>query len=716
MRDLFLRIVVFMLLFTTVAFSTIAQRQTISLNGIWQVEEGRLAQMPESFNHECPVPGFIDMATPEFDRVGDWLDVDFGGMSIPAKDSIREAFWYKRTFKIEGDVPDFAQIKIWKAKYSAKVWLNGKEIGEQPLNFTSGEFDASSALKGNNQENILVVRLESSTEGFGKEVISGLDYEKLKYLPGIYDNVELILSSSPRIVDVQVVPNVDAKVIKAVVTLNNETSKTQKTYLSAIVKTYSDDVLSGSNKLRKIVLPAGESKKVEIDVEIDDCKLWSPETPNLYNLELETVGDKTTTRFGMRKFEVLKGTNTYALNNQQYYLRGTNICFFRFVEDHARGDKVWDEEWVRKVFRQFKHMNWNSVRFTIGFPPEFWYRIADEEGMIIQDEYAIWTFNKRKLGHRKEQLVKEYSAMMADHWNYPSVCIWDAQNESPEKGNEQIKEAVGEVRNLDLSNRPWNLGWSMYNNPNDAWEEHPYLYFGAFKTGQEMGNGGFELEHLNKRDPLTTLSGKFGNPLCLNEYGWLWLTRDGKPTLLTEKGYEVNFPNATADERFEFYAYTLASLTEFWRTQRPAVLHHFCGLGHSYDNCYTSDNFTDLESLNFTPYFEQYLRSAFNPIGVCVFNWSKRFKSMKKSGYNIPVVILNDYSDRHKGRVTLKLVRDGKVLLEERTDYKVNASGKQVCYVNMKFPKKAGNCLLIGEVIDPVTKEKIHSVRKVFVR
>ncbi|TLX78131.1 hypothetical protein E9993_00150 [Labilibacter sediminis] len=716
MKNLNFKLGIIGLLMMTVSLSVQAQRQTISLNGIWQVQEGNLTEMPNSFNHECPVPGFLDMATPGFKRVGDWLSKDSGGMVIPAKDSLREAFWYKRTFKIEGEVPDFAQIKIWKAKYSAKVWLNGAEIGEQPLNFTSGEFNVTSALKGNNQENTLVVRLESSVEGFGKEVISGLDYEKLRYLPGIYDDVELILSNSPRIVDVQIVPDIDTKTAKAVVTLKNETSKTQKTYLSATVKGYSDDVLSGSNKLRKIVLAAGASKKVEVDVVIADCKLWSPSTPHLYNLELETSGDKKTTRFGMRKFEVMKGTNTYALNNNQYYLRGTNICFFRFVEDHHRDDKPWDEEWVRKLFRQFKYMNWNSVRFTLGFPPESWYRIADEEGMIIQDEYNIWVFNNRQLGHTKEQLVKEYTGMMADHWNYPSVCIWDAQNESPEKGNEQIKEAVGEVRHLDLSNRPWNLGWSMYNDPTDAWEEHPYLFYGAFKAGMKMGDGAFELEHLDKRDPLTIISGKFGNPLCLNEYGWLWLSRDGKPTLLTEKGYEINFPNSTADERFEFYGYTLASLTEFWRTQRPAVLHHFCGLAHSFDGCYTSDNFQNIETLEFTPYFEKYVRPAFNPMGVCVFNWNNKFLSMKKSGYKIPVVVLNDYTESYTGKVTLKLVKDGEVLAEERADYNLNGSGKQVCYVNFKFPKRAGNCLLIGEVTDPVTQEKIQSVRKVFVK
>ena len=35
-------------------------------------------------------------------------------------------------------------------------------------------------------------------------------------------------------------------------------------------------------------------------------------------------------------------------------------------------------------------MNWNSLRYCIGFPPDFWYDIADEVGFLIQDEFPIW--------------------------------------------------------------------------------------------------------------------------------------------------------------------------------------------------------------------------------------------------------------------------------------------------------------------------------------
>ena len=38
-------------------------------------------------------------------------------------------------------------------------------------------------------------------------------------------------------------------------------------------------------------------------------------------------------------------------------------------------------------------MNWNSLRYCIGFPPDFWYDIADEEGILLQDEFPIWLLN-----------------------------------------------------------------------------------------------------------------------------------------------------------------------------------------------------------------------------------------------------------------------------------------------------------------------------------
>ena len=66
------------------------------------------------------------------------------------------------------------------------------------------------------------------------------------------------------------------------------------------------------------------------------------------------------------------------------------MTLYRFFEDPQCGDHPWREDWVRRLHRAFKGMHWNSLRYCIGFPPEMWYRIADEEGILIQDEFPIW--------------------------------------------------------------------------------------------------------------------------------------------------------------------------------------------------------------------------------------------------------------------------------------------------------------------------------------
>ncbi len=160
-----------------------------------------------------------------------------------------------------------------------------------------------------------------------------------------------------------------------------------------------------------------------------DCKLWTPEDPFLYRLELSTGADEYSTRFGMRTFAFDRKRGCALLNGKPYPLRGTNVCIFRFFEDPLRENKPWDADWVRKLHEAFRSMHWNSIRYCIGFPPEAWYDIADEVGLLLQDEYPIWGIGVPELV-TIEALTQEYTEWLEEHWNHPSVAIWDAQNET----------------------------------------------------------------------------------------------------------------------------------------------------------------------------------------------------------------------------------------------------------------------------------------------
>ena len=154
-------------------------------------------------------------------------------------------------------------------------------------------------------------------------------------------------------------------------------------------------------------------------------------------------------------------------------MRGTNVCAYRFFEDPTRGDRPWREEWVRRLHKAFRSMHWNSIRYCIGFPPEIWYRVADEEGFLIQDEFPIWYGGQWPKELTTEALVPEYREWMRERWNHPCVVIWDAQNESV---TDQIGPAIRMLRKLDLSGRPWDNGWSAADAAGDVYEAHPYAF------------------------------------------------------------------------------------------------------------------------------------------------------------------------------------------------------------------------------------------------
>src|SRR5208282_3093043 len=98
-----------------------------------------------------------------------------------------------------------------------------------------------------------------------------------------------------------------------------------------------------------------------------------------------------------------------------YFLRGSNVTLYRFFEDPERAALPWTEQWVRLLHRRFKEMHWNALRYTIGLAPEIWYRIADEEGILVQDEFPIWEGGQRRnwpAELKRDELAREYTAWM----------------------------------------------------------------------------------------------------------------------------------------------------------------------------------------------------------------------------------------------------------------------------------------------------------------
>jgi len=702
-------------------------RTTLSLDGTWEVgESGAATPAPSEFAHKAPVPGLADLATPPFADVDrfdsrELIDVEIRDKKRPESErttavgtphQARNYFWYRRTFQLKGEVdtrPQTVILRINKAQFGSAVWINGKLVGAHSGSFSAAIFEVTKYVKWKG-DNEIVVRIGAHPAAVPASVPTGTDKEKYKWTPGIYDSVSLDLSNNPVIETVQVAPRLANSEIVVQTVVRNASSIPVKFALKQSVHAWKDAAVVGTFAEPEVQFAAGERKTFQTTIRLPNAKLWTPETPNLYVLETSTGGDSLATRFGMREFRFDTPTRRAYLNGKLYFLRGSNIALHRFFEDPECKNRPWDEAWVRRLLVDIpKQMSWNSFRLTLGPVPQMWLDIADEAGLILQTEFPIWQ------GHwsewTQEELVTAFSEWMRDQWNHPSVAIWDASNETHA---EFLRDKVlPAVRGLDLSGRPWDNGYTLPMGPDDPVDDHPYLFVGLWKPMYKP----FAMEDLetmvgaktdwNSPHPTT-------HAVMINEYGWLWLNRDGTPTLLTEKVYEkLVGADATPAQRFEAYAYLLGGLTEFWRAHRQAAgVQYFVYLTCSYPGVKTSDNFRDLGRLELEPHFADYVREAFRPLGLYINFWQPWLASGDEREY--AVMMVNDEATPQQGTLTLAFEKEGAPAVKAEMPFAVPAYGQQTFSIRLQAPREPGQYVLkavAAHAGDPTVSRRKVEVR-----
>jgi beta-galactosidase len=204
------------------------------------------------------------------------------------------------------------------------------------------------------------------------------------------------------------------------------------------------------------------------------------------------------------------------------------------------------------------------------------------------------------------------------------------------------------------------------------------------------------------------------NAVVINEYGWLWLNRDGTPTTLTREIYRRELgEEATPAQRRHFYARQVAALTEFWRTARTSAgVLHFCGLGYSRTNGQTCDNFLDVRRLEWEPEFARAMRDACAPVGLMLNFWGEDLPGGQTNEF--PIVAINDLAKPWNGAVQLRLWREGKKLEERQTPLALSAYGRSQVSLACRIPSQAGpyevEAVLLGKEGGPTRSVREFAV------
>ena len=700
-------------------------RTVINLNGTWEFDQTTNAFPPAEFTRHIPVPGLIHLAEPrivEYDKFFRRSDraESKEQFNLYKLDYSPKYSWYRRKVFIPKELEGTeGMITIKKSQYVTQVYINGMDMGTSMACYTPIEFPVNKAVKFGTDNEILIrvgERIWLPAEAAG-----GTDKEKEHYLPGIWDDVLLSFTGNIRINRLLVLPSIENKkviiktlvrsLIPAQIFYGDPMNDSVNLEVFITEKITGKEVATGKGRFS-----AKRDNLTEIAIEIPfpEFTSWTPEKPFLYNatariIKGKSVSDEVSHQFGMRDFNT-RGKFFY-LNGEKYILRGTNITLQRFFEDPDCGNLVWNREWVKKLLVNYpKQLNWNAMRICVGIVPDFWYDIADEYGLLLQNEWLYWQNHGWD-----EEIRKEYTDWVWTDGSHPSIAIWDAINENTDNyiGNTLIPE----LKKLDPT-RIWDAGYMREGLMKTDEMDEPHPYMGRM-SGKEDGSekNFYPLGNLDYKPQPLKMIREAGVPQLVNEYGWRWLWRNGLPSKLTVNDYKYYLgSNSTPEQNREFQAYDMQLETEWLRSEPDvAGVLAFCYLANNYG--YTGDwfmdNIMDLKPISTLKWF----RHAFAPTAVFINLADERYVKQSvphQPGENLAFKLakINDLNKNIAGKVTLKILdRDGKPFTKKIIAVTLSAFDRSFFPAEIALPKKPGGYLLVAEFMADGSKDPVISRR-----
>ncbi|WP_461637032.1 sugar-binding domain-containing protein [Labilibaculum euxinus] len=353
--------------------------------------------------------------------------------------------WYRKTFRApDAWEAEKAAIYFEGVYMNSEVFINGKSLGVHPYGYTSFSYDLTPYLNFG-KENVIAVRVDNSQQ-VNSRWYSG---------SGIYRHVWMRVSNPVHVahwginITTPVVSTKKATVqIKTLV--KNETTSTQSIVAKTILWNKSSKI-AGKGQVQ-IELPANSEKEITQTINVSNPLLWTPETPSLYQAQIQVIKDKkvlddTKTSFGIRsiKFTAEKG---FQLNGKTVKINGGCVHH----DNGCLGSVAFDRAEERKV-ELLKAGGFNAVRTSHNPPSEAFLDACDRLGLLVMDEsFDCWKVGKNSNDYSKyfnQWWKSDLSSMVLRDRNHPSIFMWSIGNEIPERGKpEAVKTAIMLIEEL----------------------------------------------------------------------------------------------------------------------------------------------------------------------------------------------------------------------------------------------------------------------------
>ena len=429
------------------------RKDWLNLNGLWDhaIRPKEEAQ-PKDFDGQILVPYPVESAL----------------SGVMKRVDEKSRLWYRRTVEVPAD---------WKGKrvllqfgavdWEAAVSVNGKELGVHRGGYDPFSFDITDALKPAGAQEIAVAVFDPTDKGDqprGKQVTNpgGIMYTPTT---GIWQTAWLEPVPIAYIESLRIDPDVDKGLVRITV---KGAGQWRKPPTAEIV------VRDGS----KEVATARGLVDAAVEVKLPEPKLWSPDSPFLYDLAV-TLGDDTVQGyFGMRKIALGKddkGVLRMMLNGKPvFHIGPLDQGFWPDGLYTAATDEAlrYDVEMTRKL-------GMNCARKHVKVEPDRWYYWADKLGLMVWQDMPS---GNNRSPEAKKQFELELSRLVEAHRNHPAIVMWVPFNEG--WGQHDTERYCELIKKLDPTRLVNNAsGWAD-KSAGDVHDIHSYPGPAAPKLGE----------------------------------------------------------------------------------------------------------------------------------------------------------------------------------------------------------------------------------------
>jgi len=376
--------------------------------------------------------------------------------------------WYRKTFNTPLSWKGKSISIYFEGVYmNSEVFINGKSLGIYPYGYTAFSYNLTPYLNFN-KENVLSVRVDNSNQ-MNSRWYSG---------SGIYRHVWMIVTNPVHVVQWGVAittPEVsdDKATVRIKTRLKNETNLPQ----SIMLKTQllgANEKNAGENQIT-VELLANSEKETEQSITVTKPSLWTPETPHLYQAQVQLLKDNkviddTKTNFGIRSIKFTP-ENGFQLNGKTVKINGGCVHH----DNGCLGAAAFDRAEERRV-ALLKSAGFNAIRTSHNPPSEVFLDACDRLGMMVIDEaFDGWKESKTKYDYAlifDDWWQRDLEAMVLRDRNHPSIIMWSIGNEIIERKKpeavETAKMLANGVRKIDPT-RPvtsamttWDKDWEIF--------------------------------------------------------------------------------------------------------------------------------------------------------------------------------------------------------------------------------------------------------------